>query len=388
MCQRHAERAWRQSPAKLGPMTFAKVSDVLAGAVGVLGHELPGLDTKTSKDRLVLPGASRVIVVLVDGLGFHNLAARSGHAPFLRRRMADRPDPIQTVSPSTTSAAVTTVGTGLPPGETAMAGYSLRDPATGEPFNLISWNTDLRAEDWQRQATIGEKLLLIGQELAVVQPAKFLGSGLTNAAWRGGGPVVGETLEDRVDGAIKALKWTDLVYLYWGDLDRIGHQRGWLSQEWIVELEMLDSQLARLARLAPPDTLILVTADHGMIDVEERIDIAAVPELAEGVELVAGEERAAQAYTGQPEAVAARWRDYLGDRAVVYTKREWIDSGLLGPVTAQTEAAIGDVVAFANNRLGIGDSRFMSAGALSIQGLHGSLTDEEMDVPCLVEVTS
>ena len=369
-------------------MTFAKVTDVLAGAVGVLGHELPGLDTTASRERLALPDAARVVVVLVDGLGFHNLAARSGHAPFLRRRMADRPDPIRTVSPSTTSAAVTAVGTGLPPGQTAMAGYSLRDPSTGEPFNLISWNTALRAEDWQRQDTIGEKLLAIGKELAVVQPAKFLGSGLTNAAWRGGGPVVGETLEDRVNGTIKALEWTDIVYLYWGDLDRVGHQRGWGSEQWIAELELLDAELARLARLAPPDTLIVVTADHGMIDVEDRIDIAAVPELSEGVDLVAGEERAAQVYTDQPEALAARWRDYLGDRALVYTKREWIDSGLLGPVSKQTEGAIGDVVAFANDRLGIGDSRFMSAGALSITGLHGSLTDEEMDVPCLVEVTS
>jgi len=369
-------------------MTFANVTDVLSGAVGALGIDLPGLDTARSRDRLALPTAQRTIVVLVDGLGFHNLAARSGHAPFLRGRMADRPDPIRTVSPSTTSAAVTAVGTGLPPGQTAMAGYSLRDPATGAPFNLISWNTDLRAEDWQRQATIGEKLLAAGRELAVVQPAKFLGSGLTNAAWRGGGPVVGETLEERVDGAVKALQWTDLVYLYWGDLDRVGHQRGWSSEHWIAELEMLDAEIGRLARIAPPGTLILITADHGMIDVEDRIDIASVPDLAEGVDLIAGEERAVQAYTSQPEAVAQRWRDYLGDRAVVYTKREWIASGLLGQVTDQTAGAIGDVVAFAGGRLGIGDSRFMSAGALSITGLHGSLTDEEMEVPCLVEVTS
>lgn len=369
-------------------MTFAHVTDVLAGAVGVLGHDLAGLDTKTSRTKLDLPHASRVIVVLVDGLGMHNLAARSGHAPFLRRRLADRSEPIRTVSPSTTSSAVTAVGTGLPPGQTAMTGYSLRDPTTGKPFNLISWNTSLRAEDWQRQDTIAEKLLAIGKELAVVQPAKFLSSGLTNAAWRGCGPVVGETLEERVDGALKALRWTDTVYLYWGDLDRVGHHRGWRSEQWIAELELLDSELSRLARLAPPDTLILVTADHGMIDIEDRIDVATVPELAEGVSLIAGEERAVQVYTDEPEALAARWRDYLGDLALVYTKREWIDSGLLGEVTDQTAAAIGDVVAFANNRLGIGDSRFMSAGALSLTGVHGSLTDEEMDVPLLVEVTS
>lgn len=365
-----------------------RVTDVLAGAVGVLGQNLPGLDTAASKARLGLPDAKRVIVVLVDGLGHANLTARTGHTPYLRRRLANSPDPIRTVSPSTTAAAITGLGTGLFPGQTAMAGYSLRDPRTGEPFNLISWNTDLRAEDWQTRPTIAESLVEAGMELAVVQPAKFVGSGLTNAAWRGGRPVVGETLDDRVDGALAALTTTNLVYLYWGELDHTGHGKGWQSDQWIAELELLDGGLARLSRQAPADTLIIVTADHGMIDVEERIDIAAVPALAEGVDLVAGEERATQVYTKQADAVAGRWREYLGDRALVYTKEEWIDSGLLGRVSDQTRSAIGDVVAFSHGRLGIGDSRFMSAGALSIIGLHGSLTDEEMNVPCLVEVTS
>ncbi|WP_182353430.1 alkaline phosphatase family protein [Flaviflexus huanghaiensis] len=364
------------------------LTDVLAGAVGALGCELEGLDTRGSMNRLDLPEARRFIVVLVDGLGHDNLASRSGHAPFLRRRLAHRPDPISTVSPSTTAAAVTGLGTGLAPGQTAMAGYSLRDPNTGEPFSLISWNTDLRAEDWQRQPTIGERLDRHGRELAVVQPSKFLGSGLTNAAWRGGLPVVGESLAERVDAALAALERTDFVYLYWGELDHVGHNRGWQSEAWTAELELLDAELSRLARLAPPDTLMVVTADHGMIDVEERIDIAQVPQLSEGVDLVAGEERAAQIYSREPDALAARWRDYLGDRALVYTKAEWISSGLLGDVTDQTASAIGDVVAFANGRLGIGDSRFMSAGALRMVGLHGSLTDEEMCVPCLIEVTS
>ncbi|MEZ7897686.1 MAG: alkaline phosphatase family protein [Flaviflexus sp.] len=364
------------------------VTDVLAGAAGVLGYDLPGLDTTRSRTVLELPDASKVVVVLVDGLGFHNLSARTGHAPYLRRRLADRPDPIWTVSPSTTAAAVTGLGTGLPPGQTAMAGYSLRDPKTGQSFSLISWNTDLRAEDWQRQETIGEKLLEQDRELAIVQPAKFLGSGLTNAAWRGGRPVVGETLDDRVDAALGALKTTDLVYLYWGEVDHVGHGQGWKSDRWIAELELLDGGLARLSRQVPADTMIIVTADHGMIDVEERIDVADVPELAADITLLAGEERAAQIYTDKPNDVAARWRDYLGDRATIMAKDEWVESGLLGPASEQTRSVIGDVIAFSHGRLGIGDSRFMSAGVLSIIGLHGSLTDEEMHIPCLVEVTS
>lgn len=359
-------------------MSLATLTDVMGATLGALGDPL-------GEDR-GLPAATKAVVVLIDGLGYHQLAARSGHAPFLRRRLGD---PIRTVSPSTTASAISSLGTGLEPGQTAMVGYALKDPSTGEPFNLIAWNSPIhRAENWQLQPTWGEKLAGAGRPLAICQDPKFVGSGLTNAAWRGGVPYSARRLEDRVDAALSALQSHDLVYLYWGEIDHIGHGKGWQSPEWTSELEQVDSELSRLARLLPPDTLLLITSDHGMVDVTDKIDVARVDELRQGVDLIAGEERAVQVYTKQPEELAERWRDYLGDRAKVMTKGEWIDSGLLGEVSAQSESVIGDVVAFSSATYGIVDSRWMSNGALGLIGVHGSLTEDEMEIPCIVEVSS
>ena len=90
------------------------------------------------------------------------------------------------------------------------------------------------------------------------------------------------------------------------------------------------------ARL-PPGTLLLITADHGMIDVPhtERMDLADTPWLCEDVAVLGGEGRFAQLYC-RPDAteedvraVADRLADAVGDRAWVRTRRQAIDRGLV-----------------------------------------------------------
>src|SRR5699024_8961015 len=137
----------------------------------------------------------------------------------------------------------------------------------------------------------------------------------------------------------------DLVYLYWGQVDSAGHEHGWLSPEWGKELSDLDTQLHRLDRLLPAGTLLIITADHGMVDIptEGRIDVAAHEQLQRDVELIAGEPRAVHVYTrpGRDGAVAQRWRDTLGERARILSRAEVIESGLVGPVQPRHERTIG-----------------------------------------------
>src|SRR5690625_6768709 len=79
------------------------------------------------------------------------------------------------------------------------------------------------------------------------------------------------------------------------------HHHGWGSREWGEAVELLDAEIGRLARTLPRGTLLLVTADHGMVDLEadSRIDVATTPELARDVVLVAGEPRAVHVHTAR-----------------------------------------------------------------------------------------
>ncbi|MGJ9679998.1 alkaline phosphatase family protein [Actinotignum sp. GS-2025b] len=340
---------------------------------------------------LDLPRASRVCLVLVDGLGAENLAARIGHAPTLRALTAR--EPLTSTAPSTTAAALTTLGTGELPGRTAMLSYSLRSPRTGRNFSLISWeDSGLNPEEWQPFPTWAQRLEAarpgIAKQLGAIQDPDHIGSGLTRAAWRGFTAIGGPALDDRVHLAARFLREGGrFAYLYWGEVDHRGHRWGATSEEWTMALEDLDAGIRLLTRLLPPDTLLVLTADHGMVDPSERIDVATTPALSEGVDLYSGEERAVHLYTREPEAVAARWRDYLGERSWIYTKKEAIATGMFGPVTAQAREAMGDVLAFQRGPLSVVHTGQMQPGATFMRGVHGSLTPTEMLIPLLLELT-
>lgn len=347
-------------------------------------------DPRAARERLGLPQARRVCVVLVDGLGDLALAERSGHAPFLRSRLADALT-LTSGFPSTTAASLGTFGTGCAPGRTGLVGYTARNPATGGLANLVSWDGAGPARAWQTAPPVFEGIAGAGIAVTSVGPGRFAGSGLTEAALRGGAYRAAERPEERVDAVLAALRapGPSLVYLYWGEVDKVGHHHGWRSWQWGEELGRLDGELARLARSLPADTLLLVTADHGMVDVDLglRWDVAAEPELAAGVDLVAGEPRACHVYCAEgvgPEEVAARWRAFLGDHAVVATRAQAVADGWFGPVSPHVAPRIGDVVVAATGRAAIVDSRTQTPASLELIGLHGSLTAAEMQVPLVI----
>ncbi|GAA4433197.1 alkaline phosphatase family protein [Georgenia halophila] len=369
------------------------VRAVLSAALDAVGLPTTSAGRTSAQDRadLGLPEASKVCVVLVDGLGMRMLTERGGHAPFLRSRLGDALT-LRSTFPSTTATAITAVGTGELPGVTGMLGYSVRDPLHGGTLNLIGWeDTRLRPREWQRADTLPEQLLRRDDapdlpRIVSVGPARFVGSGLTECALRGMRNVSAESLADRVAVTAAELRRPDVaaVYLYWGEVDHLGHKHGWGSWQWGEEVNATDGELAGLARRLPAGTLLLITADHGMLDVADRIDVATVPALSQDVTLVAGEGRAAHVYTadGTAPAVAARWREVLGERAWVAQRHEVVESGLFGAVTDRADAA-GDVMAVMAGRDVVVDSRTQPPGMVELIGVHGGLTDDEMDVPLI-----
>lgn len=179
--------------------------------------------------------------------------------------------------------------------------------------------------------------------------------------------------------------------MYLRDVDKIGHNYGWDSDKWIGTYERIDAQLSLLRRSVPKNTLIVIVADHGMItaDLEACIDIASEPQLMRGVANVGGEPRCVMLYgeDGEnPEDIAARWRDVLGERAQVRTRRQAIEEGVYGPVDERVKSMIGDVVVSAAGSTTIVDSRTQAEKAMHLPSVHGSLTYMESDIPCLIDV--
>jgi hypothetical protein len=363
------------------------ISATLPAAAGALGIELT-VNGITSADAVAAWGltpSSRVVVVLMDGLGDAQLRDQAHRAPFLQSLLGDGAT-LRTGFPATTATSLASLGTGQSPGQTGLVGYTARSPWTGKLATLVSWTDADPPSKWQRAPHLFAELART-TAVSRVGPDRFATSGLTDAALSGGRYIGANSGADRVDATVRQLADPGLVYLYWGELDAIGHQEGWRSHSWTDALVELDRQLARLAELLPSGTQVVLIADHGMVDVTERVDVATTPELVDQVTLIGGEPRASHVYTDEPEQVARRWRDYLGDRVSIWLRDQAIAEGLFGQVAPHVVPMIGDVVVAAHGRFAVVDSRTQSTVATKLIGNHGSLTPDEAVVPLLRFVT-
>lgn len=358
------------------------IRDVVAGGLASIDPALPGASAQAAASLGMETGAHQLLLILVDGLGYELIEEYVGHTPTLRRVRGDVRS-IHTVVPSTTAAAITAFGTGERPGATNMVGFSVA--YGGTVMNLLAMEGGPAPSEWQPVPTYFERLAAADVASAVVSPARFAGSGLTGAALRGARHVPAETLDERVSAALRELRaGTPVVYLYWSEIDHAGHGSGVGSDSWIAHLEEFDAGLARLLRSLPAGVRTVMTADHGMINVDasQIVDVASTPALREGVRVVAGETRAVHVHAdaGRADEVEARWRDVLGESA-------WIVSGeaisaLIG--AGEGAALIGDFLVLARGRGGVVDSRTQSASAIAMPGVHGSLTSTEMRIPVVV----
>ncbi|PRY62606.1 type I phosphodiesterase/nucleotide pyrophosphatase [Knoellia remsis] len=333
-----------------------------------------------------LPPARSAVVVLVDGLGHDLLRRRGGHAPWLRS-LFDSGKRIVSGFPSTTPVSMGSFGTGLAPGAHGMVGFEVLVPGEDRLLNELSWEDGPVPELWQPRATWFERAAAAGVDVVRIGPGFFDGSGLTRAALRGGRFVAANSLEARVDATLAHVRSQPaaLTYLYWGDLDKVGHVHGCESWQWGDELESIDRELARLADGLPSGCSLTITADHGMVDVPmaNRLDLAHDGELADGIRHVGGEPRAPQLYceTGALDDVLATWTARVGEFAWVMPREEAVGAGLFGAVAPEHVTRIGDVVVAMRGPHAVVDSRHHRPELLALIGLHGSLTDDEVPVP-------
>ena len=358
------------------------ITDVVAGGLASIDPALPGASAQAAVSLGMETGAHQLLLILVDGLGYELIQEYAGHTPTLRR-MRDDIRSIHTVVPSTTAAAITAFGTGERPGATNMVGFSVA--YGGGVMNLLAMEGGPAPTEWQPVPTYFERLAAAGVASAVISPARFAGSGLTGAALRGARHVPAETLDDRVSAALRELRaGTPLIYLYWSEIDHAGHSSGVGSDAWIGCLEEFDAGLSGLLRGLPAGVRTVMTADHGMINVERSalVDVAATPALREGVRIVAGETRAVHVHAEEGHAtdVEARWRDALGESAWILSRDQM--GALIGP--GDGASIIGDLLVLARGNGGIVDSRTQSASAIAMPGVHGSLTAAEMRIPVVV----
>lgn len=339
----------------------------------------------TGEDPLIaLPRASRYVVLLVDGLGTVPLMQHSDHAEHLSNLLPSATTLTCSV-PSTTATSLTSLGCGASPGRHGVVGYTFLDPDHDTVLNALSWEggpEDLDA--FTRCPTVFHSLGERGHSSAVVSLSRFSDSALTRMAFGGtthrGLEVEGEP-EDFINMVLEAVAEHDVVYCYERRLDHQGHGFGVGSWQWLDRLGDVDDLVADLGAALPDDVCLLVTGDHGMVNVPPGRKIVAQDhrELA-GFRHIAGEGRFRQLYTDRPAALATAWGAFLGERATVVLREEAISAGWFGAAVDPTVAPrIGDVLVAMHEDWAVMSTTF--PGEFGLVGMHGSLSAAEMLVP-------
>ncbi len=336
--------------------------------------------------------AAQVVLFVLDGVGWHQLLARPHVAPFLSAMTGG---PITSVAPTTTATALSSIVLGCTPADHGVIGYRLRvdGPEGGEHddlvLNILRWRTALGdARELVPPGEFQSRPAFGGRDTPVVTKAEFARTGFTSAqglhrlhGWETASGIA-------VEVAAQLTAGEPFVYAYYDGVDKIAHAHGF-GPHYDAELAAADALVADIAAVLPPGAALVVTSDHGQVEVGDRI-VLLDEELLADTTLLSGEGRFLwlHARAGRLEAVAGRCRQLYENTglAVVRTRSEVIDDGWFGgPMAPAVAARLGDVAIVARQPVAFLDPSDLGSAGLRCR--HGSLTSDELAVP-LVAVGS
>lgn len=335
--------------------------------------------------------SGREILFLIDGLGSDALAVYGDFAPTLIAIANHKV--VKTSFPTTTATSLATLTTGAMPGAHGMMGYTVRVPrSSGRVLNSLKWDERVDPEIWQPIPTLFQRGFAAGINVTHVAAKRYEDTGFTRAVFRGANYRGANSTSDLIIETMAALANSpSFVYLYVNDLDMAGHSHGVGSDKWLAALAGIDSMVATLVEKLPKGVRLSITADHGMINVAEKIVLGLDNSLLTNIALIAGEPRMRHLYLIEGDSLAMRsdvmalWEEELGEKVKVFSREGAIAAGLFGEsVSLDAQERIGDVIAVAQGAAVFLDPlRAEKEGAMV--GHHGGDSEIESSIPLLIK---
>lgn len=363
----------------------------------------PALEEPLLRERF-----ERVVFVYFDAFGWTFLERHAGHPLFDRARSDGLLVQLTAQFPSTTTAQVTTIHSGLPVAEHGLYEWHVYEPTLDRLITPLLFSF---AGDGIRGTLLGQiepdalfptdsiyaQLADAGVRSTVVLPTSIAGSAPNVGLLRKADVVPFETAPSALAAAARALEeGAGYAHVYLDALDSLMHAVG--TDDDAVGF-VTQSVLDDLHRATfPPGTLVLLTADHGMSPVDPARTVY-VNELWPGLG-----ERLETGADGKPLAPAGSCRDLflhvrdrhvddvcteLGERldstADVVPVAELIAEGIFSEPSARLRSRLANVVVLPR----YGEAVYWhEAGRFEqrLHGQHGGLSPQEMEIPLVAWV--
>ncbi len=319
-----------------------------------------------------------VVLLVIDGLGWNQLQARATLTPTMGAMSAIA---ITSVAPTTTATALTSIATGLTPAEHGLLGY--RIDMGGTAMNVLRWtNKKGDCRDLHPPRQVQPCPPFMGAKVPVISKGELTDTGFTNAhlfgahhvGWRAMSSIAVEINHQLRDGQ-------KFIYAYYDGVDKIAHERGF-GDYFDAEIRNVDQLVSDVLKVMPTGSTLLVTADHGQVEVgdaiiEHRADLLALVHHQSGE----GRFRWLHAKPGATEELLAACGRYL-DVAWVVSKEQILDDQWFGRAMPTIhQQRLGDVALIARANVTFDDPE--ENGPFVLVCRHGSLTEDEMLVPLL-----
>ncbi len=360
-----------------------------------------------------------VLFFFIDGFGWRFYQQFKEHPFFAALAKYGSVEKITSQFPSTTAAHVTTWHTGLSVGESGVFEWQYYEPKLDTIFAplLFSYAGTTERETAQTSGiapnelypseTIYPTLTKLGVESHIFQHREFSDSSYSDAVMAGATRHPYKTLSEAMINLRLLLDETSApryIGFYFGDIDSTMHKYGPASPQAKAEIEttldtLLKQFLLPLSQHPPEETLFLLTADHGHVEVDSATTIYLNRDSAfHGIENFFKRNQADQALVpaGSPRDFFLYIKDDLLDeaqeflvsrlagKADVVKTQDMIDDGYFGTFISD------DFLARAGNLI-ILPYRYESVWwyvedkfEQKHYGHHGGLTPQEMEIPLFI----
>lgn len=356
------------------PPAFGNLKDVFRSAQ----RSVLGLDNAFN-----LPAVGAAIVIMVDGLGLENLTAEAKSAPFLTSAPRET---IYSGFPSTTASSIVSFASGVSNSEHGLFGYKIYDRSREAGVNLLSGIDKYSVLDYLKVEPISSEEP--GQVHAVTL-REYSDSGFTRATMHLAEHHFAESIAGRFEIAATLANSHDaLIYVYVPELDQAAHRHGVASEEWRNLLSDLDIEISKLSKILKDNTGLLITSDHGIVDVasENHVFLDEFMQLRDQLLDVAGDPRVAFLYlreSNKLQSIKEFLRSQLADRALVVEPGELIAASYWQETILQDEDLLPDLVVIAESSVAIYHRDFAKANSLKMVGQHGALSSAEIRLPLI-----
>ncbi|MEL6406011.1 MAG: alkaline phosphatase family protein [Chloroflexota bacterium] len=360
-----------------------------------------------------VPQAKRVVLFLMDGMGYKHLRMLMADDSELAQAVADLSGgrdivPLTSVAPSTTVVALTSLWTGKPPSATAITGTAMFLKEVSLLANMLSMapihgrlKGDILA-DWgaapenlvQAQG-LGEHLSANDIESYVVSNKMYKGVGLSRILNRGTThyvPIL--SYSDALIRFRNTLRETrgkhGYIWMYWSGVDSSAHNYGAHSEETNAEIKRQILALRDTLQdeaIRDGQTLLLLLADHGHYDSVTPITFGDDEIMKDALQMsISGDERHGYAYlqNGTVDAIKAHIDATYAETLTYLDTQEAINAGYFGTEVAPAlRYRTGDLILLP--RLGhiISDPIL---GTIPMISRHAGLSDWEMLVPFMWQI--